>query len=640
MDIIRPCACHLVIVTEGDVIDHKTSTGSDSRTGEIYGGYTEGESSKRLRNRLIVYAVDVVVNGDNTVLTSAINSVGIKVDTHLNVDPTGPAVLVSLNGLKKDTVPTFDSNSAVLVSRSYHEEVACDTPLLGPTNRLAGARILIAKRVINELKSQGKVLVIHTVVELEGKETNRVVRAVESAVTTGTVGDPELKLTALLLPLSTIILGNYVVSRIGINRGRLVINSALHDELIVTILSDYGIRTVSGNVTSLIVNNRSHTVVIGTVKVIKAVKGELSIARGTPEGDLLSLLVALSNYYAFLSKSMRSIDLGLKSADGTDSGIHTGCLREDMVSGDTLGETAILTGLRSLAVSGDPVVTNCLNNLATGVAGSRVVTADLAVAEVMSCSRSYNLSGGLATTLTGAYDSAVYCTGLLNNGDLILMSSGITYSCLTYGTSLGSGAGCIYPNVAKSYALGSATSGTGLGSITSGIYPNVLKSLALGVAAIVTSLRSCAGSVCPIVSLSLAGGLATALTGLGSCAGRVCIVVAKLLAVFKTAYFAMLCSLASSVCPYVSIGISLAFCCFTYGTGLGGLTVSVYPSMAKSFALGLAALTSLGRLAGSVCPYVLVSANDANNLVLDAVKSAGNRLGKHITRSEREQKDH
>ena len=62
--------------------------------------------------------------------------------------------------------------------------------------------------------------------------------------------------------------------------------------------------------------------------------------------------------------------------------------------------------------------------------------------------------------------------------------------------------------------------------------------------------------------------------------------------------------------------------------------------MAKSLALGLAALTSLGRLAGSVCPYVLVSANDADNLVLDAVDSADNRLGKHVTRSEREQKDH
>ena len=312
-----------------------------------------------------------------------------------------------------------------------------------------------------------------------------------------------------------------------------------------------------------------------------------------------------------------------------------------MISGDTLGETAILTGLRILAVSRDPVVTNCLNCFATGVAGSGVVTADSAVAEVMACSGSYNLSGGLATTLTGANDSAVNSTGLLNNGDLILVSESSTLGRLTYGTGSGSGAGCIGPNVAKSYALGSATAGTSLGSVTGRIYPNVLKNCALSDSAIITSLGSCAGCICKVVALSLTGGLATAVTGLRSCAGCVCIVVAKLLAVFKIAYFAMLCSLASSVCPYVSIGISLAFCCFTYGTGLGGLAVSVYPSMSKSFALGLAALTSLGRLAGCVCPYVLMSHSyDAENLVFNAVDGVDNRLGKHVTGSERKQKDH
>ncbi len=641
MDIIRPCACHLVIVTEGDVIEHKALTCSDCRTGEVYRGYTEGESSKRLGNRLIVYAVDVVVNGDNTVGAIAVDSVGVKLNTELNVDPTGPAILINLYGLKNYAVPAFELNDAVLVSSSCNEEATRDTPLGRPTNGLAGVRILVTKRVINELKSQGKVLVIHAGVELEGKETNRVVSAVEAAVTTGIVGDPELELSAFLLPLSTSILGNYVVSRIGINRGRLVINSILHDELIVTILSDYGIVTVSGDVTSLCVNNGSHTVVVRAVKVIKAGKRELILTRGTPEGDLLSLLAVYGLYYTLLSKSMSSVDLGLKFADGTNSGLHTGWLGEDVVSGNTLGETAISTSLGRLAVSGDPIVTYCLNCFTTGVAGSGVVTADLAVAEVVAWSGSNNVGLGIAAILTGANDSAVNGTGLLNYSDLILVSESSTLFRLTNGAGLGSGAGCIYPNVAKSYALGSATAGTSLGRIAISVYPYVLKSLALGVAAILTSLRSCAGRICPVVALSLTGGLATTVTGLGSGAGSVCIVVTKLLAVFKTANFAMLCSLASCVCPYVSIGISLAFCCFTYGTGLGGLAVSVYPSMAKSFALGFTALTSLGRLAGCVCPYVLVShSKHAENLVFNVVDSVNNRLGKHVTGSERKQKDH
>ena len=641
MYIIGPCACHLAVVAEDDVVDHKTLAGSYSRTGEIYGGNTEGKSIKRLRHRLIIFAIDIVVNSDNTVGAIAVDSVGVKLNTELNVDPAGPAVLVSLNGLKNVSIPAHKIYVAFFVSSGYHKELAFDTPLISPTDGLAGSGILITKRVINESHSHGKVCVIHAMVKLESKETNRVVSSVEAAVTTGVVGDPELKLSAFLLPLSTLILGNYVVSRIGINRERLVINSILQYKLIVAVLGDYGVGTVAGDVTSLIVNNGSHTVVIGTVKVIKAVKRELVLTGGTPEGDLLNLLAVYGLYYTLLSKSMSSVDLGLKSADGTYSGLHTGCLGEDVVSGDTLGETAISTSLGRLAVSGDPVVTYCLNCFTTGVAGSRVVTADLAVAEVMSCSRSNNVGLGIAANLTGANDSAVNGTRLLNYSDLILVSESSTLGRLTNGAGLGSGAGCIYPNVAKSYALGSATAGAGLGRIAISVYPYVLKSLALGVAAILTSLRSCAGRICPVVALGLTGGLATTVTGLGSGAGSVCIVVAKLLAVFKTANFAMLCSLASCVCPYVSIGISLAFCCFTYGTGLGGLAVSVYPSMAKSFALGLAALTSLGRLAGCVCPYVLMSHSyDAKNLVFNVVDSTDNRLGKHITGSERKQKDH
>lgn len=641
MDIIGPCACHLAVVAEGDVVDHKARTGRYTRTGEIYGRNTEGKSIKRLRHRLIIFAIDIVVNSDNTVCAIAVDSVGVKLNTELNVDPAGPAVLVSLNGLKNISIPAHKIYVAFFVSSGYHKELAFDTPLISPTDGLAGSGIRITKRVINESHSHGKVWVIHAMVKLEGKETNRVVRSVEAAVTTGVVGNPKLKLSAFLLPLSTSILGNYVVSRIGINGRRNVIKSGLNDKLVLTVLIDNGVVTVSGDITSLCVSNGSHTVVIGTVKVINAVKRELVLTGGTPEGNLLNLLAVYGLYYTLLSKSMSSVDLGLKSADGTYSGLHTCCLGEDVVSGDTLGETAILTSLGRLAVSGDPVVTYCLNCFTTGVAGSGVVTADLAVAKVMSWSRSNNVGLGIAANLTGAYDSAVNGTRLLNYSDLILVSNGSALSRLTYGTGLRSGAGCIYPYVAKSYALGSATAGTSLGSVTGSVYPYVLKSLALGKFAVFTSLRSCAGCICPVMSLSLTGGLATTGTGLGSCAGSVCIVVAKLLAVFKTANFAMLCSLASCVCPYVSIGISLAFCCFTYGTGLGGLAVSVYPSMAKGFALGFTALTSLGRLAGCVCPYVLVShSKHAENLVFNVVESVNNRLGKHVTGGECEQKDH
>ena len=639
MGIIRPCTCHQVVVTEGDVIEHKALTCSDCRTGEVYRGYTEGESSKRLGNRLTVFAVDVVVNGNYTVFAISIFRVRIKVDTELNVDPTGPAVLVSLYGLKKDAVPAFDLNVAFLISSSYDEEVAFYTPLGAPTDVLTVYSI--AKRVINELKSQGKVLVIHAVVELEGKETNRVVSAVKVGVTARAVGNPKLELSAFLLPLSTSILGNLFVSRIGINGRRNVIKSALNDKLVLTVLIDNGVVAVRGDVTSLCVNNGSHTVVVSTVKVINAGKREVEPTRGTPEGDLLGLLAVYFYDLTLLLKDMSSVNISLKFADSTNSGIFASGSGENMVSGNTLREAAIITSLGRLAVSGCPIVTYCLNCFATGVAGSGVVTADLAIAEVVSCSGSNNVGGGVAANLTGAYDSAVNSTGLLNDRDLILVSESSTLGRLTYGTGLGSGAGSVGPNVAKSYALGSATAGTSLGSVTGSIYPNVLKNIALGKSAVVTCLRSCAGCICPVVALSLTGGIATTVTGLRSCAGCVCIVVAKLLAIFKTANFTVLCSLAGSVYPYVSIGSSLAFCCFTYGTGLGGLAVSVYPSMAKSFALGFTALTSLGRLAGCVCPYVLMSHSYyAKNLVFNVVEGVNNRLGKHITGSERKQKDH
>ena len=157
-----------------------------------------------------------------------------------------------------------------------------------------------------------------------------------------------------------------------------------------------------------------------------------------------------------------------------------------------------------------------------------------------------------------------------------------------------------------------------------------------------TGLGSGTSSCCPIVTLCLAYGVVTKLTSLRSGTSSLGIVVRECSAFLKATNITMLSSLASSLYPYVSIGSSLALSFLTYGAGLGSRASSLGPSMAKSLALGLTALTSLGRLAGSVCPYVLVCvlAENAKNRVLNVIDSADNGLGKHITRSEREQKDH
>ena len=91
----------------------------------------------------------------------------------------------------------------------------------------------------------------------------------------------------------------------------------------------------------------------------------------------------------------------------------------------------------------------------------------------------------------------------------------------------------------------------------------------------------------------------------------------------------------------------------TYGTGLGSLTGSLVPRVRKRFAVGSAALTSPGGLTSSFVPYVLmcVDTKEAKDGVLNVLEgadygflnileSADNGLRKHVTGSEREQKDH
>ena len=74
----------------------------------------------------------------------------------------------------------------------------------------------------------------------------------------------------------------------------------------------------------------------------------------------------------------------------------------------------------------------------------------------------------------------------------------------------------------------------------------------------------------------------------------------------------------------------LAVSCLTYCTGLGGGACCFGPGMAESLAFGLAALTSLGGLTSSIGPYMLMSIHTDHFL---------NGIGEIVTRCKSEQKD-
>jgi hypothetical protein len=193
-----------------------------------------------------------------------------------------------------------------------------------------------------------------------------------------------------------------------------------------------------------------------------------------------------------------------------------------------------------------------------------------------------------------------------------VVTSALAFGCATVNASCGIITVSCIPAMSLCYTLGSSTDLTGLRNNTGSFHPVVTGSSSLCLITGYAILSTGASCIDPGVTYCLTADLAAKLTGSS---------------IFTISY-----------CPVMLKSIAFSF--VTNGTGLGSRTGSIGPLMAECLAFGLTALTSLGRLAGSVCPYVLVSANDANNLVLDAVKSAGNRLGKHVTRSEREQKDH
>jgi hypothetical protein len=178
------------------------------------------------------------------------------------------------------------------------------------------------------------------------------------------------------------------------------------------------------------------------------------------------------------------------------------------------------------------------------------------------------------------------------------------------------------------YAFGGSADLTSLRKNTGSVHPVVTESDTLSLITLYAILSVLASCFDPGVAKCITAGLAAKLTGSS---------------IFTISY-----------CPVMLKSIAFSF--VTNGTGLGRLTSSLGPSMAKSLALGLTALTSLGRLTSSVCPYVLVlrfclHAKQAEHGILSGVKAtyngvlnAGKRscygLGKHITGSECEQKDH
>ena len=201
---------------------------------------------------------------------------------------------------------------------------------------------------------------------------------------------------------------------------------------------------------------------------------------------------------------------------------------------------------------------------------------------------------------------------------VIVAKCRLTYS-TTNSTVLSLCTSCANDSVAFGFAAGLFTARTSRGLCTSSLHPVVAKSLAFGKAASQTSLGLSTGSTYPVVNELYTKSLSTVLTSLRLVAGSIGIIVSERLA------------------------------------------------------LSRAASTGLGRRAGCVVPFMLVSADSNLNLVLNIVESAYDRvldivkgshnsvfnivkgshnsvfnivertcnsLRKHVTRSECKQKDH
>jgi hypothetical protein len=176
-------------------------------------------------------------------------------------------------------------------------------------------------------------------------------------------------------------------------------------------------------------------------------------------------------------------------------------------------------------------------------------------------------------------------------------------------TSSGNGAVGSVKIVTKCLALGERTYGTSLGSSTGCIYPSVACGFTLGVitALSLTSSGSVAICNCQIVTKRLAALLITyrAVLSFGTSCFYPC--MSKLVTFGLVTYLTCLrCSTGSSFPIVIS---KLTLCSLTSGTGLKGFTSSSSPIVTESFTFSSTAAfnrTGLGRGTGSFGPFVLM----------------------------------
>ena len=117
-----------------------------------------------------------------------------------------------------------------------------------------------------------------------------------------------------------------------------------------------------------------------------------------------------------------------------------------------------------------------------------VVTSGIAsvIPSVTLCSNSA-IRVGITTNGTSMSSVTLGSTCRRSYNGVVFMSKSFAFGCITYGTSLRSGAGCSSPSVSKSFAFGCITYGTSLGSSAGCSSPSVSKSSYFFVSRIIAS---------------------------------------------------------------------------------------------------------------------------------------------------------
>ena len=577
---------------------------------DVYAGESITVYSVGVRAGCKESAVDVVVSSYYVLLA-------IHYEEELNLEPLGSGAALNevngkLNGGTRVVYPNVSliaGNNALGNDRLNINNVSSDTVLGVPT--------------VSVVKKNGEYVlrVCKIKLKLEGHSADTLVACVELLEAGLGLRKPYLHLSCAccISTLNTSFIGDCLP------------NAVLGNNLVsAAVVCGTGTNVVTDRGAGVATNGSAGHIVAVEVNALGN-NGEGNVTLRTSEGciggnDVMTVILAVRFFTNF-----------------TNCKSVTGCGAANVTKSLALSAAAKLTSHRKYASSLCVVVT-VRGNFAystTSVTYAGIYTSSL---------------GPIVAERAALSNATAVLTGLCLGTSSVckVVSKSLTLGFTTVETNLGKYTSSLGPVVTYALAFGRATIETGLGILAVSGIPGMTVCYALGAAADLTGLRKNTGSFHPVVTGCGALCFITLYAILSISASCLDPGVAKCLTAGLAAKLTGSGSFAASCFPLMLKRIAFSFA--TYGTGLGRLTGSLSPSMAKSLALGLAALTSLGRLTSSVCPYVLVlrfclNAKPAEHGILSGVKAtnngvlnAGKRscygLGKHITGSECEQKDH